>query len=189
MKDNAPIKFFTSAEKFRKWLDENHEKATVLWVGFYKKSTGRPSLTWPESVDEALCYGWIDGVRKTIDEESYKIRFSPRKLKSNWSGINIRRVDELTRLGLMKPSGIRAFEARQEYRSGVYSYEQRSTELPPELDAILKKNKKAWTFFHAQSPSYRKTIFWWIVSGKQEATRAKRMARLIEWSAAGKRLL
>jgi uncharacterized protein YdeI (YjbR/CyaY-like superfamily) len=189
MSETDPIKFFPTPAKFRKWLEANHAKATVLWVGFYKKDSGKPSITWPESVDQALCFGWIDGVRKSIDEESYKIRFSPRKPKSNWSGVNIKRARELVELGLLHPAGIKAFEARAEYRSGVYSCEQRSTELPPELDAILKKNRKAWDFFRAQSPSYRRTIFWWIVSGKQDATRAKRLARLIELSASGKRLL
>ena len=189
MDKEDPIKFFPTQAKFRKWLETNHAKANVLWVGYYKKDSGKPSITWPQSVDEALCFGWIDGVRKNIDAESYKIRFSPRKDKSNWSSINIKRVTELTELGLMHPSGITAFEARSEYRSGIYSYENRPTELPQELSAVLKKNKKAWDFFSAQSPSYRKMICWWIVSAKRDETRLKRLAQLIEISAQGKRLL
>ena len=189
MSDENAIKFFPTPAKFRKWLESNHPKATVLWVGYYKKASGKPSITWPESVDQALCFGWIDGVRKTIDDESYKIRFSPRKAKSIWSNVNIKRVEELSALGLMQPAGVKAFEARLENKSGIYSYEQRSTELPPELDEILRKNRAAWEFFHAQPPSYRKNIFWWIVGAKREETRAIRLAKLIEMSQKGQRLI
>jgi len=189
MGDGEKIRFFATAEKFRKWLEANHEKATELWVGFHKKGSGKPSLTWPESVDQALCFGWIDGVRKSVDADSYKIRFSPRKSRSNWSNVNIKRVEELSRLGLMRPAGLKAFAARLEYRSGVYAYEQRSTELPEPFVEVFKKNSKAWDFYNAQPPYYRKTIMWWLVSAKQEHTRNKRLARLIEACANGKRLL
>jgi uncharacterized protein YdeI (YjbR/CyaY-like superfamily) len=183
----GPI-FFATAAAFGKWLESNHSTATELWVGFYKRSTDRPSLTWPESVDQALCFGWIDGVRKSIDELSYKIRFSPRKTSSVWSAINIRRVEELTKLGLMRPAGLEAFARRKENRSGIYSYEQRTADLPEPYAKVFKQNKAAWKFYQEQPPSYRKMLNWFVVSAKQEATRLKRLAKLIEASELGKRL-
>lgn len=181
-------KFFKSPSAFRKWLAGNHTRAKELWVGFYKKSSGKPSITWPESVDEALCFGWIDGLRKTIDEESYKIRFTPRKPNSIWSAVNIRNAEKLLKEKRMQPTGLKAFEARKEYRSGIYSYEQRSPELVEPYSGKLKRNKTAWKFFQAQPPGYRKTINWWIVSAKKEETRLKRLEQLIEESAAGRRI-
>ena len=182
-------RFFQTPAAFRKWLAANYQKSKELWVGFYKKDSGKPSITWPESVDEALCFGWIDGVRKTIDDKSYKIRFSPRKPSSIWSAVNIRNVERLIKEQRMKPAGMKAYEARKEYRSGIYSYEQRSPELVEPYAGKFKRNKAAWTFFQAQPPGYRKIMNWWIVSAKQEETRLKRLDKLIEASANGKRLL
>jgi len=180
--------FFKTPADFRKWLEKHHSTATELLVGFYKKGSGNPSITWPESVDQALCFGWIDGVRKRIDDESYTIRFSPRRSSSIWSAVNIKRATELKSEGLMKPAGLKAFEARKEFRSGIYSYEQRTAELPSPYDKKLRANKKASDFFYAQPPGYRKIMWWWIVSAKLEETRHKRLERLIEESARGKRI-
>lgn len=182
-------KFFKTPSAFRKWLAANHSKAKELFVGFYKKDSGKPSLTWPESVDEALCFGWIDGVRKTIDDESYMIRFSPRKPESIWSAVNIRNVKRLTAEKRMQPAGLKVFAARKENRSGIYAYEQRPAELVEPYTSQFKKNKAAWKFFQAQPPYYRKTLTWWIVSAKQEKTRLDRLAKLIDASARGQRLL
>lgn len=181
------VTFFPTASGFRQWLELNHTTAAELWVGFHKLGSGKPSLTWPESVDQALCFGWIDGLRKSIDEDSYKIRFSPRRPRSTWSAVNIKRVEVLTGLGLMHPAGLQAFEARRENRSGIYSYEQRTADLPEQYAIILRANTKAWDFFQAQPPSYRKTIHWWILSAKTEATRLKRLQKLIDDSANGRR--
>jgi uncharacterized protein YdeI (YjbR/CyaY-like superfamily) len=183
------ITFFKTSADFREWLEARHATAKELWVGFYKKNSGKPSITWPESVDQALCFGWIDGVRKSIDELSYMIRFSPRKSTSVWSAINMKRAEELATQGLMRPAGKKAYELRKENRSGIYSYEQRSPTLPDSYDKLLKANKAAWVFFEAQPPSYRKTAFWWVVSAKKEETRLKRLEKLIEYSAGGKRLV
>ena len=182
------VKFFKTPSDFRKWLAAHHASETELWVGFYKKDSGKASVTWPQSVDEALCFGWIDGIRKNIDEVSYKIRFTPRKQRSTWSAVNIKRVGELTEQGRMEEAGLKAFAARQENRSGIYSYEQRSPELPAQYAKKLKKNAAAWKFFQAQPPSYRKAVNWWVVSAKQEETRLKRLDKLIDDSAAGRRI-
>src|SRR5438105_6961781 len=187
-KATMKLRFFKTPAAFRKWLAANHAKTKELWVGFYKKDSGKPSITWPESVDEALCFGWIDGVRKRIDEESYMIRFSPRKPSSIWSAVNIRNAEKLIKEKRMQPAGLKAYEARKEYRSGIYSYEQRSPELVEPYAGEFKRNKAAWRFFQAQPPSYRKMINWWIVSAKQEETRLKRLDKLIEASANGQRL-
>ena len=181
-------RFFKSPAAFHKWLAANHAESNELWVGFYKKETGRPSITWPESVEEALCFGWIDGVRKKIDDQSYVIRFSPRKPTSIWSAVNIRIALKLIKENRMQPPGLKAFAARKENRSGIYSYEQRSPELIEPYAAKLKRNKAAWKFFQAQPPYYRKTMNWWVVSAKQEETRIKRLNRLIEASVKGQRL-
>ena len=180
--------FFESSADFRDWLESHHAIATELWVGFHKKKSGKPSMTWPESVDQALCFGWIDGIRKSVDEASYVIRFSPRKPTSIWSAVNIRRATELAAGGLMRPSGIKAYELRKENRSGIYSYEQRSHVLPEPYEKILKGNKLAWDFFQSQPPSYRKLAVWWVVSAKKEETRLKRLEKLIEFSSRGKRV-
>lgn len=178
--------FFASPKLWRQWLQKNHAKADELWVGFYKKDSGLPSITWPESVDQALCFGWIDGLRKGIDERSYKIRFTPRKPRSIWSAVNLKRVPELIELGLMKPAGLKAYEARQENRAGVYSYETRPTELPENYAKSFRANKAAWAFWQTQPPSYQRAAIWWVISAKQEATRQKRLATLIEDSANGR---
>ena len=182
-------KFFRTPADFGTWLEKNHATATELWVGFYKKDSGKPSITWPESVDQALCFGWIDGIRKRVDEISYQIRFTPRRRGSIWSAINIKRAKELARQKQMRPTGLKAFAARIENKSGIYSYEQRSTELREPYAKLLKKNKAAWNFFEKQPPSYRKMIGWWIISAKKEETRMARLAKLISESAKGKRLL
>ena len=181
-------KFFKTRSAFRKRLAAQHAQSKELWVGFYKKNSGKPSIDWPESVDEALCFGWIDGIRKNIDEERYKIRFSPRKSSSIWSAVNIRNVERLIKEKRMYPTGLKAYEARKEYRSGIYSYEQRSPELVEPYLGKLKRNKGAWKFFQAQPPSYRKVMNWWVVSAKQEETRLKRLDKLIEESAQGQRM-
>jgi len=181
--------FFATPAEFRRWFEGNHEKTKELWVGFYKKSTGKPSITWPESVDAALCFGWIDGIRKRIDDVSYAIRFTPRKPGSNWSAINIGRVQELMKQGRMHPAGIQAFETRVKEKSGVYTYEQRHTiQLNENYEKIFRANLKAWEFFQKQAPSYRKIAVYWVMSAKQEETRAKRLAKLIEGSQKGRRI-
>ena len=182
------LKFFKTPADFRKWFETHHASVTELWVGFYKKDSGKKSITWPQAVDEALCFGWIDGIRKSRDEVSYKIRFTPRKQRSIWSAVNIRRVAELSKQGVMQPAGLKAFAARQENRSGIYAYEQRSPELPEQYAKKLKQNEAAWKFFEAQAPSYRKTANWWVLSAKKEETRLKRLDKLIDDSSHSRRL-
>ena len=172
--------FFKSPADLRKWFAAHHGTATELWVGYHKKSSGSPSVTWPESVDEALCVGWIDGVRKGLDETRYTIRFTPRKPRSIWSVINIDRAKEMIELGRMRPAGLAAFEKREANRSGIYAYEQRGDTLPEPYARRLKKNKTASAFFQKQSASYRKKCYWRVVSAKQEATRLKRLDALID---------
>lgn len=180
--------FFKTQSEFRRWLEKNHATAKELWVGFYKKSSGRPTITRPESVDEALCFGWIDGIGKSIDDLSYKVRFTPRKPTSTWSAINISRAQELIDEGLMQPAGLKAFELRREYRSGIYSYEQRPDKLPEPYESIFKSNKTAWAFFQSQPPGYQRMACWYVVSAKREETQLKRLATLIEVSADEHRL-
>jgi uncharacterized protein YdeI (YjbR/CyaY-like superfamily) len=181
-------RFFRAPPQFRKWLESNHKTSAELWVGFYKKSSGKVSITWPESVDEALCFGWIDGIRKSVDKVSYKIRFTPRRRGSIWSAINIERAQKLTKEGRMRTAGLKAFAARIENKSGIYSYEQRRAELEEPYATIMKNNKAAWDFIQMQAPSYRKAVRWWIVSAKKEETRLKRLERLIQISARKERL-
>ena len=182
------VRFFETPADFRAWLEANHETATELWVGFHKKATGRPSITWPEAVDQALCFGWIDGIRKSVDENSYTNRFTPRKPTSTWSKVNIDKVAKLTEAGLMMPAGLRAFEARDEANSGIYSFEQRPQELPPEYAARFEQNASAWAFFQSQPPGYRRLVTHWVLSAKREETRLKRLATLIEDSEHGRRI-
>ena len=182
-KTTASPKFFPTLADWRAWLDKHHDKHEEFWVGFYKRNSGHPSITWPESVDGALCFGWIDGVRHSIDATSYKIRFTPRKPRSTWSAINIKRVKELTELGMMHPSGVSAFEKRNNDRSAIYSYEQRKTAtLPPEFEKQFKANAKAWTYFQSQPPWYQRTSTYWVISAKREETKKKRLSTLIECS-------
>lgn len=180
--------FFPNSAEFRKWLEENHQTETELFVGYYKVGTKKPSMSWSESVDEALCFGWIDGVRKSLDQESYCNRFTPRNPKSNWSAINIKKVEELIRLGKMAPAGLAAYEKRSDARSAVYSYENRPEKFEPEMEARFKKNAVAWNFFSTQAPSYRKTMIYWVMSAKQEATKISRLDKLIKASAEGDRV-
>lgn len=190
-KNETPVSpnFFATPAEFRAWLEAHHESVKELWVGFYKKGSGKPSITWPESVDEALCFGWIDGLRKSIDDVAYRIRFTPRKSRSTWSAININRVAELTQLGRMHPAGLKAFAERVEDNSVIYSYEQRKlAELNAAAEQQFRANQAAWEFFQAQTPSYRNAAIWWVVSAKQEATRQSRLAKLIEDSQHGRTL-
>jgi uncharacterized protein YdeI (YjbR/CyaY-like superfamily) len=182
-------KFFPTPGEFRVWLARHHDSARELVVGFHKKDSGKPSITWPESVDEALCYGWIDGVRRRIDDASYSIRFTPRKARSNWSAVNVARVAELTKEGRMQPAGLAAFAARAPERTGIYAYEQRgSAALDAAQERAFRANRKAWAFWEAQPPGYRKLATWFVVSAKKDETRQKRLARLIEDSAHGRRI-
>jgi uncharacterized protein YdeI (YjbR/CyaY-like superfamily) len=181
--------FFATTSAFRAWLEKNHDSAQELWVGFYKKASGKPSITWPEAVDAALAFGWIDSVRKSVDEISYTNRFTPRRPGSTWSAVNVKRVKELTRLGLMRPAGLKAFDARKEEKSGIYSYEQRhEARLNAAQQREFRANKQAWNFFQRQPPSYRTAAVWWVVSAKREETRRNRLARLIEDSSQGSRV-
>ena len=178
--------FFATPAAFREWLKKNHKTAPELLVGFYKKSSAKPSITWPESVDEALCFGWIDGIRKGVDDISYTIRFTPRRPRSIWSAVNVKRAQELTKLGLMQPAGLAAFQKRREDRSRVYAYEQQERMLDEAYEKKLRANKKAWAFFQTQPAWYQRTASWWVISAKKEETRLKRLATLIADSAAGR---
>jgi uncharacterized protein YdeI (YjbR/CyaY-like superfamily) len=178
--------FFETPDDWRAWLEEHHDSSRELVVGFWKTGSGKPSITWPESVDEALCFGWIDGVRRSLDEDSYTIRFTPRKPRSAWSAVNVRRAQELIARGRMHPAGLRAFGARADDRTAIYSYEQRKTDLDGEYAERLRSNRRAWEFFQSRPPSYRKAAAWWVTSAKQEATRLRRLATLIDDSAHGR---
>jgi uncharacterized protein YdeI (YjbR/CyaY-like superfamily) len=180
--------FFPTPNDLRKWFRRNHAKAKKLWIGFYRKDSGKPSITWPESIDEALAVGWIDGIRRSIDHESYQIRFTPRRRGSIWSAVNIRHAEALAKEGRMTAAGRKAFAARRENKSGICSYEQRRAELAEPYRSLFRKNKASWEWFAAQPPSYRKMISWWIVSAKREATRQKRLQALIAASARRERL-
>ncbi len=182
-------RFFANAEKFRAWLAKNHARARELLVGYYKKGSGRPSMDWPQSVDEALCFGWIDGVRRSLGEASYCIRFTPRKPGSTWSAINIRRVQVLGELGRMKPAGLAAFARRTARKSAIYAYEQpQHAKLAPRERALLRRNAAAWKFFEAAAPWYRKKVLHWVTTARKPETRRARLAKLIEHSAAARRL-
>jgi uncharacterized protein YdeI (YjbR/CyaY-like superfamily) len=181
--------YFTSPDELRDWFDSNHETATELWLGSYKKTAGKPTVTWSEAVDEALCVGWIDSVRYSLDPERSAQRFTPRRKGSNWSAVNIAKVKAMTEEGRMRPAGLAAFEARTEERSAIYSYEQRHlAALDPDEDAAFRANEIAWERFQALPPSYRRTAIYWVVTAKKPETRVRRLATLIEDSAAGRRL-
>lgn len=180
--------FFATPAEFRQWLQEHHQTERELLVGFYKKGSGRPSITWPESVAEALCFGWIDGVRKSIDGESYTIRFTPRKRGSIWSAVNMRLAQELIRDGRMQPAGLAAWQARDPAKSAVYSFERETAELDAEMEARFRENAQAWSFWLAQPPGYRKTAAHYVTSARRPETRARRLQTLIDDSAAGQRI-
>ena len=181
--------YFRSPLEFRAWLEKHHGSETELLVGFHKVGSGKPGMTWSESVDQALCYGWIDGVRRSVDDHRYTIRFSTRKPRSNWSKINIAKVEALRRAGLMAPAGEKAYAAREEKRSGVYSFEQeRPKVLSSAFEKRFKANKKAWEFFQTQAPWYRRTSVFWVMSAKKEETREKRLTTLIADSAKHRRV-
>ena len=185
----APPVFFASTDEFRAWLAEHHASASELWVGFHKKHTARPSLTWPQSVDAALAFGWIDGIRKSLDADAYVIRFTPRKRGSIWSNVNIRKAEALIREGLMHPAGLSAFEGREAKKSGIYSFEQRKQpELTPAELKQLRGNAAAWKFFQAQPPGYRRLVTYWVISAKRPETRARRLRTLIDDSTTGARI-
>ena len=177
--------FFSNPSEFRNWLQKNHSKETELLVGFYKVGSGKPNMSWSEAVDQALCFGWIDGVRRSIDNDSYCIRFTPRKPSSIWSAVNIKKITELTQKGLMHEAGLAAFNKRTDSKSNLYSFEKSEVLFLPKYEKVFKKNKKAWKYFDALAPSYRKTSIHWVMSAKQTATQLKRLNQLIAESEAG----
>lgn len=173
------IIFFKSAKECRRWLERNHDKASELWFGFYKKSSGKQGITYREALDEALCFGWIDGLKKSVDEDGYTYRFSPRRPKSVWSVINIKRAEELRNLGRMEAPGLKAFAERDPKRSGIYSFENRPKKLSPDLEKKFKRNKEAWEFFVKTPPGYQRLANFFVMSAKREETRLNRLDRLI----------
>lgn len=185
MTEERPATYFESAEEWRAWLTDNHATATEVWVGMFKKHAGRVGLTYPEAVEQALCFGWIDGVMNRVDGDRIRQRFTPRKSGSTWSNINIAKVADLEARGLMTEAGRAAFEARRPDRQGIYTYENHEVELSPEYLAQLAASPSALAFFESQTPSYRKVAKAWVMSAKQEKTRDKRMAELIADSEAG----
>jgi uncharacterized protein YdeI (YjbR/CyaY-like superfamily) len=181
--------YFSSPAEFRAWLEEHHESASEVWIGYWKKHTGKASLTWSQAVDEALCFGWIDGILRRVDDERHVQRFTPRKPTSNWSVVNLAKVDQLRADGRMRPAGEAAFALRREEKSGVYSYEQRhKAALEPEQEERFRADAAAWEYWNAAPPGYRTMATWWVVSAKKPETRERRLAQLIEDSAAGRRL-
>ncbi|MDF1670910.1 MAG: YdeI/OmpD-associated family protein [Roseovarius sp.] len=174
--------FFTTQDAFGEWL-EHHPDAPEIWVGYFRKSTGRACPTWSETVDVALCFGWIDGIRKSIDEHRYKIRFTPRKSKSVWSAVNVKKVNELMRIGKMKPEGLHSFNNRTDIKG--YSSDDRDVPLPKEFEAQIRANKPAWAFLSNLARSYRRDSIWWVMSAKKEETRRKRLGVLIDSSEVG----
>jgi uncharacterized protein YdeI (YjbR/CyaY-like superfamily) len=185
-KDEAPTTFFETPAAFARWLRRNHRTAPELWIGYYKRATGRPSLTWPESVREALRFGWIDGLRRSIDGESYRIRFTPRRPTSTWSQVNIRFAEDLLAEGKMEPAGLAAFEARKAQPLGIYTDEQREGAAAARVERELKRSRAAWTFFQAQAPWYRRTCARWVAGAKREETRQRRLDTLIADSVRGR---
>lgn len=185
--EKIPV-YFSNTSDFRTWLEEYHQIEPEVLVGYYKVSTKKPSMTWSDSVDEALCFGWIDGIRRNIDDESYCIRFTPRNPRSNWSAVNIKKVEDLIRLGKMQPVGLEIFEKRTIDRSEIYSYENQPEKLDDYLEIRFKENPRAWSFFSSQAPSYKKTRIYWVMSARQESTRMNRLDKLIKASETGNRL-
>jgi uncharacterized protein YdeI (YjbR/CyaY-like superfamily) len=181
-------RFFRTPREFRAWLEKNHASSRDLWVGFHKVHTGKPSLTWPQSVDEALCFGWIDGLRRGLGDDAYMIRFSPRRPDSIWSNVNTKRVGELTKLGLMRDAGHAAFKRRDPERSGIYAMEARNAAFDAATEKTFRRNRAAWKFFQEQPPGYRRIITHWVTSAKREHTRRRRLEDLIALSADGRRV-
>jgi uncharacterized protein YdeI (YjbR/CyaY-like superfamily) len=178
--------FFAAAAEFRAWLERHHDSVNELLVGFHKKGSGRPSISWPEAVDQALCFGWIDGVRRRIDDAAYTIRFTPRKPRSTWSAVNVKRMKELIEQGLVAPAGLAAFERRADDRTAIYAYEQRrEAKLEPGQERRLRADQAAYAYFESQPPSYRRAAIHWVTSAKKPETRERRLTQLIECSAAG----
>jgi uncharacterized protein YdeI (YjbR/CyaY-like superfamily) len=180
--------FFKNSQHFRKWLSKNHLSVKEIWVGYYKKHSGKANMSWSDSVDEALCFGWIDGIRRSIDTESYYNRFTPRRPGSTWSALNIRKVEALIAEGRMQPAGLQAFNMRKEENSGIYSFENETKKLPAEMESLFKKKKAAWDYFMKQAPSYQRTIIHWVLSAKREETRMNRLEKLIAASARKERI-
>jgi uncharacterized protein YdeI (YjbR/CyaY-like superfamily) len=181
----GPI-FFESPADWRAWLQEHHESRTEVFVGLYKAKSRPGSMTWSQAVDEALCFGWIDGIRRGVDADRTSLRFTPRKARSTWSAVNIEKAQRLKAAGLMAPAGERAFEARTEDNSRIYSFEQENVELPAEAERRLRAKRKAWEFWESRPPGYRKIATWWLISAKREETRERRLATLVEDCAAGR---
>lgn len=180
---HARLLFFPTPAHLRAWLAEHHNNRDELWVGYYKKATGLPSITWPESVDEALCFGWIDGIRKSVDEKSYRVRFTPRRPGSHWSARNLGRMKHLIAEGLVTEPGLAAYGKRKPARERQAAHEQRSVALPPEYEGSLRADADAWRYFQQARPSYRRQVTWWVISAKREETRLRRLRILIESSA------
>jgi uncharacterized protein YdeI (YjbR/CyaY-like superfamily) len=188
MKPSMEPAFFRSPSEFRAWLEAHHASARELWVGYHKRGTGTPSLTWPESVDEALCFGWIDGVRRSVDSQRYAIRFTPRRAGSTWSRVNLGRVEVLVAEGRMRPAGLAAFERRRAMEAAGHAGERRPQELPEAYARVFREGDEAASaFFLAQSPSYRRTAIGWVLDAKREETRLRRLEQIVEASAAGRR--
>jgi uncharacterized protein YdeI (YjbR/CyaY-like superfamily) len=180
--------FFPDQNEFRQWLDKNFKTQSELLVGFYRVDSGKPSMTWSQSVDEAICYGWIDGIRKSIDKNSYCIRFTPRKPSSNWSKININKVEALKQKGLMTPAGLEAYHKKKDENSGIYSYENETEKLTSHFEEIFRSSGPAWEFFINQAPSYKKMVIRWIMSARQEKTKLARLEKAINESTKQKRI-
>ena len=188
MNTDTKITFFPTQSDLRKWFEKNNNKTDELWVGYYKKDTGKKSITWQESVDEALCFGWIDGIRKSINEESYKIRFTPRRKGSNWSAVNIKRINELIKLGPVKPAGLEVFKNRDAKKDEQYSFEQAKVKLPKDFEKKIKSNKKALDYFNKLPPYAKRLSTWWVISAKREETKLKRLDILIQCSEEGRKI-
>ena len=182
------VTIFPNAAAFRAWLEANHDRADELWIGYYKKGVAKRAMTYPEAVDEALCFGWIDGKARRIDDEVTGQRFTPRRKSSNWSAINIAKIATLSAAGRMHPAGLRAFEARDRQKDASYSYEQAPASLPPEWEERFTSDAAAWAAWQAETPSYRRTATHWVISAKRPETRERRIATLIADSAAGRRV-
>jgi uncharacterized protein YdeI (YjbR/CyaY-like superfamily) len=178
-------KFFRSPAQFRQWLEKNHDSVAELLLGFHKKDSGKKSVTYPEALDEALCFGWIDGVRRSLDETSYTIRFTPRKPRSIWSNVNVRHVERLTKEGRMAEPGLKAYALRDPKRTGIYAFENRPREFSPEFEKKFRANKPAWEFFQTEPPSIRRTCIFWVMNAKKEETRLRRLDQLIARAAQG----